>query len=164
MNISPLHILRNKERSIDRQHYTLTPDLDDFWQFDAIMEGRGRGVPHAVFFDTCDKVAIFPNDIPGFESLFDSGSYAWRDGDGWSRDATHENVEDAHAALVELRRCLRERGHKAELVCARGHSKGYFDGLDVDATADSLDFALWVYTESDDLEGLLRDQVPSGAA
>ena len=161
MSVTPIQILENKQRSIRRNRYVITPDLDEFSEHDAILEGRGRGVPHAVFFDTRDKVAIFPSDIPGYGHLFNADGYAWRDNDGWKDKATRGDIETAHAALLHLQQCLRECGHDAELVCAKGHNKGYFDGLDVDATADSRDFVLWVYTESDDLVDLLQGHTKS---
>ena len=150
-----------KQENIDRAPWIVTPSLDDY-DCSAIKEARGYGVSHAVFFDTSDKVVVFPSHVPGCERLYDATFFAWTDGAGWKKKATHKDREFASCIIKALGILLKARSRKVCLVTANGSCKGYLSGVDqyddpADWTCDLYEqqYALWIYTTDDRLTDLL---------
>ncbi|AVK76068.1 hypothetical protein pneo_cds_461 [Pandoravirus neocaledonia] len=141
---------------------TITP-INAINEADAIEDARGRGVPHAVFFDTSDKVVVFPHHIPGFEDKFESDSFAWASDCGWTSKCQKGDKCAAYGMLQSIAQRLRANGTDAQVVSACGHDKGHlhsitFDGGDKACpTKDRKvpDIALWIWSTEDDLVSLL---------
>lgn len=139
----------------------------DVWSVCPLKETRratrpGDGVPYDAFFDTWDKVVVFPSSIPGFENKFRIGNFAWRSQPGWTEDCSPEQAEQAQRILVHMAERLRANSIDAHVVYVVGSDKGTFElHLDDDGQTSTklphvgqCDMALWVWTRSDDLVAL----------
>ncbi|QHN71083.1 hypothetical protein [Mollivirus kamchatka] len=123
------------------------------------------GVPYDAFFDTWDKVVVFPSSIPGLKDKFRIGNFAWRSQSGWTEDCSSQQAEQAQRILVHMAKHLRANSIQAHVVYVIGSDKGTFDlHFDDDDEQSSVklphvrqcDMALWIWTRSDDLVALFE--------
>lgn len=132
-----------------------------------IKEARGHddGFPHGGFFDTLDKLTIFPKH---FDESFDvdTESFAWnRDGYEFS---SYDDAVKCLKWMWDLACMLQKLNIETLLVSVRGSEKGYVDWATFIPTGDieedlktryeleSNEFALWVYISDDDLEEIIQ--------
>ncbi|AVK77185.1 hypothetical protein pmac_cds_497 [Pandoravirus macleodensis] len=163
--------LDNASKTIDRNMCMITP-LEAITEADAIKDARGRGVPHAVFYDTSDKVVVFPDHIPGFEAKYENYSFAWGDACGWTDACQAGDRCAAYRTLQSIAQKLRANGTNAQVVSAWGSNKGHLGRVTFDngdqacPTKDRevADIALWIWTTNDDLVSLMWPDVDAPLA
>ena len=156
-------VLARKEENIYRKRHIVVPE--DFDCESAIYEARGHGISHHVFFDSSDKLVLFPSDI-GYAHAYNSSSFGWVDSSGWDHKmSTEEDRREACRVLFALADMLRQSGKvQTEIVSVSGSCKGYLMGItryqeqtqnDYDDLL-SEDFALWIWTRQDDLQQFVQ--------
>lgn len=141
--------LHSKMANIKRNKFIYAPLPEEIDDWD-IMEARGHGVPQAVFFDTRNKITIFPSDIPEFSTHFTTEMFAWCDGNGWKDTVSQISVLESQAILKELKQYFNSQCIPAYLLYIRGSCKGYVSVLIDDDDDEYSTCCLWVYT-SDNL-------------
>lgn len=126
-----------------------------------------EGFPHAGFYDTSDKISIFPHHIID-DINTDIKNFGWRNR---GMKFSSEDARNCHMWMWDIACMLHAAGVKSRVVSVRGSCKGRVEWYVYDPTDDENensdvrtsigidcedhDVALWVYTTSDDLENLL---------
>lgn len=125
------------------------------------------GFPHNGFYDTSDKISIFPHHI-SVKYSNNTNFFGWRDR-GFK--FTSKEARKCHKQMWDIACILHAAGIKTRVVSVYGSGKGYvewnvFDPTDdenenfsirdsIGVECEDHDVALWVYTTRDDLVNLL---------
>jgi len=140
--------LLSKLANIKRNRFIFAPYPEEIDDWD-IIEARGHGVPQTLFFDTRNKITIFPSDIPEFSTHFkvSQESFPWCDGNGWYDTVSEISILESQAILKELKEYFNNQNIKAYLLYIRGSCKEYVSvSVDDDDEYGTCCCCLWVYT------------------
>ncbi|AYV86971.1 MAG: hypothetical protein Sylvanvirus16_12 [Sylvanvirus sp.] len=164
-------ILNIKLKDINRRKYLVTPDptTDDYT---AIMEARGYGVSQKIFYDTSDKIVLFPHHIPGHDHAYNPRGFGYSSHSGWTNDKWKGSMDDIYwrqwrakddkkikqiyYIFCELRDRLRNVNPalRVDVIGVSGSEKGYLsiylnedDSFEDDTPED---IALWIWLKEND--------------